>query len=209
MEIEHMAGKVLSSIFDDLQKNRASKNLQINTEKARKWYGNNVRRLATAQGLKPLNLLTDDTRRVSTPETNPVGQMYMFLYDPKGKKDLPVYDRFPLVIPIEKAKGGFLGMNLHYLGPKARAGFLAKLLELATSPKLNDRTRMRISYSVIKGFSRFPEARPTIKRYLMNHVQSQFVKVPPKDWEIAIFLPVHQFRKQSAKQVWGKSGREI
>ncbi len=29
-----------------------------------------------------------------------LGRMYLFQYDPKGKKTLPYYDRFPLVFPI-------------------------------------------------------------------------------------------------------------
>ncbi len=30
-----------------------------------------------------------------------IGRLYMFLYDPKGKKELPYYDRFPLVFPVD------------------------------------------------------------------------------------------------------------
>ena len=40
------------------------------------------------------------------------GDMYMMMYDPKHKRTLPYYDRFPLVIPIEPAKGGFLRIKL-------------------------------------------------------------------------------------------------
>ena len=31
-----------------------------------------------------------------------LGGMYFFYYDPKGKRDLPYYDKFPLVIPLER-----------------------------------------------------------------------------------------------------------
>ena len=29
-----------------------------------------------------------------------IGKMYFFIYDPKHKDTLPMYDRFPLVFPI-------------------------------------------------------------------------------------------------------------
>ena len=45
-----------------------------------------------------------------------LGRMYMFYYDPKHKKTLKTYDRFPLIFPIKKESDGFIGMNFHYLG---------------------------------------------------------------------------------------------
>ena len=41
------------------------------------------------------------------------GRLYFFLYDPKTKDELPYYDRFPLVLVLEKYDDGFLGLNLH------------------------------------------------------------------------------------------------
>ena len=42
------------------------------------------------------------------------GRLNMFIYDPKTKNRLPYYDVFPLVLPLEPIKGGFLGLNFHY-----------------------------------------------------------------------------------------------
>ena len=42
------------------------------------------------------------------------GLLNMFFYDPKMKKKLPYYDRFPLILPIETYSNGFLGINFHY-----------------------------------------------------------------------------------------------
>ena len=49
------------------------------------------------------------------------GGMFMYYYDPKWKDKLPYYDQFPLTIMVEKAPGGFYGLNLHYLNPILRA----------------------------------------------------------------------------------------
>ena len=48
-----------------------------------------------------------------------------------------------------------------------------------------------------------------IKRYLNSHVQSNFLKISPSDWYMAIFLPVERFEKSGKKGVWADSGRMI
>ena len=62
-----------------------------------------------------------------------IGEMYMFSYDPKYKDVLPYYDMYPLVIPIEMYADGFLGLNLHYLPPLARARLLDSLKKVANN----------------------------------------------------------------------------
>ena len=37
-----------------------------------------------------------------------IGNLYYFYYDPKGRDDLDYYDRFPLVLTLEKYTDGFL-----------------------------------------------------------------------------------------------------
>jgi hypothetical protein len=60
-----------------------------------------------------------------------LGRLYCFFYDPKTKADLPYYDRFPMVLVLERYQDGFLGLNLHYLPYKYRVVFLSKLLKYA------------------------------------------------------------------------------
>ena len=43
------------------------------------------------------------------------GRMSMFIYDPKTKHKLQFFDTFPLVLPIDKIRGGFIGLNFDYL----------------------------------------------------------------------------------------------
>ena len=43
------------------------------------------------------------------------GRLNFFFYDPKYKKVLPLYDRFPLVLPLETIPGGFMGLNRSYI----------------------------------------------------------------------------------------------
>jgi hypothetical protein len=134
-----------------------------------------------------------------------IGSMYMFFYQAKWDKKLPYWDKFPLMIPIEIYKDGFLGLNLHYLEPTLRARFLDKLLDFQNEPTLSDKSRMLMSYKMLATAARYKEFQPCVKRYLSSFLRSNMMKVEPKDWETAIFLPVEMFQKANKKQVWKDS----
>ena len=55
------------------------------------------------------------------------GDLFCYHYDPKYKRTLPYYDRFPLIMLIGADKDTFLGCNFHYLNPRFRAILLDKL----------------------------------------------------------------------------------
>lgn len=155
------------------------------------------------QNLTTRKVLNSDPQRV---KNNIVpGSMYMFLYDPKGKDQLPYYDRFPLVLPYQKVAGGFMGLNLHYLPYQPRMVLLQRLMEFATDRNLGENTRIRYSWSLIGGVSKFKWAEPCIKHYLINHVKSTFRKIDANDWATAVMLPVEQFVGATKNQVWKDS----
>ena len=137
------------------------------------------------------------------------GGLFFFYYDPKTKEDLPYYDRFPLVLMLEKYDDGFLGLNLHYLPIKYRVTFMNKLLDYGRFDEDGDPVRIRITYDILSATKRFKEFRPCIKRYLTSHVKSRILAVQPEEWETAVFLPVHQFKKAKADKVWRDSIQEI
>ena len=60
-----------------------------------------------------------------------LGKMLFYKYDPKFAKKLPYWDMYPLVFPFEKAKGGFYGLNLHYIPPRERAVLMDELKRYA------------------------------------------------------------------------------
>jgi hypothetical protein len=123
-----------------------------------------------------------------------IGKMFFFYYDPKTKDKLPVYDRFPLVFPLERYSDGFLGLNLHYLSVDERKVLLNRLLEYKTNNKMNERTRLRLSYELLSNTKKLANiSRPCIKRYLFSHVRSRFIEVASGEWSEAINLPVQLF----------------
>jgi len=135
-----------------------------------------------------------------------LGKMYFYSYDPKWKNDLPWYDTFPLVFPIERYPDGFLGLNFHYLAPKHRAILMDQLKMFANNKKYDETTKLKLTYDMLKGFTKIKRARPTVHRYLTSKVKSKYVLVNADEWEVALFLPVERFRKASKKKVWAHSG---
>ena len=101
-----------------------------------------------------------------------LGKMMFYKYDPKFAKKLPYWDMFPLVFPFEKVKGGFYGINLHYLPPRERAILMDQLNRYATNKKYDESTRLRLNYNLLKGFGR---AIPCVKRYLTDNIKSRSV----------------------------------
>ena len=117
------------------------------------------------------------------------GIMNLFGYDPKHKDRLPYYDTFPLIFPLEPAKGGFIGLNFHYLPPLARVRFLRSLANTTTDKKFDKSTRYRINWRNNTFMKK------TAKHYLFNHVRTSFLNITAEEMAIAIFLPVARFKK--------------
>lgn len=143
------------------------------------------------------------------PGTSGIGRMYTFFYDPKTKKDLPYYDRFPLIFKIKDVENGFLGLNMHYLPPILRAKLMDALYDLASDTRYDENTRIRLSYERLQAASKFKYFKPCIKMYLRNHVRSRFVLIDATEWDMALFLPTERFAKANKSTVWRDSRKAI
>ena len=168
------------SIFDEISK------LKKSGKEPYQWYRNRIKELGTPSQAQ---LIRDGkiTGRVN------FGALNMFIYDPKLKNKLPYYDTFPLVLPIERYRDGFLGINFHYLPYALRARLLSRL-----DPNAN--------YSALKNVRL---VKPTLKRYLNSNVRSRFRKLEEEDFMTAIMLPVQRFKKSSVNKVWSDSRKVI
>ena len=138
-----------------------------------------------------------------------IGSMYMFYYDPKHKDTLPYYDRVPLIFPINRAQGGFLGINFHYLPLKLRAKLMDSLYDVVSNDRYDDTTKMKISYQILGASAQYREFKPTVKHYLFSQVRSRLLYVNPSEWDIALFLNIASFEKATQTQVWEDSRKII
>ena len=174
----------MASVFDTIRQQAGDRDLSIN------WYKKKVADLSNR--ISAARLLRDGTLK-KAPSFN---KLHFFRYDPKLKATLPYYDTFPLVMPIQSAKGGFLGINFHYLPIPLRMRLLETL----------DKRGFRGDYSKLKNIR---EVKPTIKHYLRRQFVSGFLELEEDDYAPSIFMPVAQFRKAGASQVWRDSRRMI
>ena len=191
------------SYLDQLKVAIKTNNVEARARAAGNWFRSLVNRTRGAFSTEtPQTILS---RSESLVARSILGQMYFYSYNPKWKDQLPWYDTFPLVFPIEKYNNGFLGLNFHYLAPKERAILMDQLKMFANNKKYDETTKLRLRYNMLKGFTRFKRARPTVHRYLQNKINSKFVLVNADEWEVALFLPVERFKKANKKQVWAHS----
>ena len=189
-------------LFDRLEQEAFRAGVQARTKESMAWFRRRVQNLKVSR----VGLIAQGPQRK---RVLPYGRMFNFQYDPKLKTVLPYYDRFPLCIPIQKAKGGFHGMNLHYLHPVIRAQFLDTLMDFASDQNFTIGTRMRLTYKMLKGSTKLKWFKPCFKHYLSSHIKSPLLLIEPADWEIAIFLPTDSFRKVDASSVWGQSRKIV
>jgi len=174
------------------------KDLQGNKLKSATWYRNAVSLIADRTS--PSELFKSG-KLLGRPSA---GRMSMFFYDPKTKARLPYYDTFPLVLPLEPMKGGFIGLNFHYLPYGARFAFLQQLQSLASNGKFDQSTKIQATYDQVKS-NKYVKA--SIKRYLYSQVRSQFLRVNVDEMALAAYLPVAQFQGASLGSVFAKSRR--
>lgn len=199
---------MVAKVFDNiLLKGIRSGQMPARTAEARAWYRDQAKRVnkSAAQGDK----LIREAGRDRYENRFRLGHMYMFVYDPKHKETLPYYDRFPLIFPINKAKGGFLGINMHYLPPMLRAKLMDSLYETVTNERYDENTKLNISYRILNNASKFKEFKPTVKHYLADHVRTRLVYINPVEWDIALFLPSASFVGATKTQVYSDSRKII
>ncbi len=161
------------------------KDLQGNKLKSATWYRNAVSLIADRTS--PSQLFKSG-KLLGRPSG---GRMSMFFYDPKTKARMPYYDTFPLVLPLEPMKGGFIGLNFHYLPYPARFAFLQQLQSLSSNNKFDQSTKIQATYDSVKS-NKYVKA--SIKRYLYSQVRSQFLRVNVDEMALAAYLPVAQFK---------------
>lgn len=195
----------MASKLTQLATQKTAAQLQTASRESYRWLTKKIAELSNPTGIASI-INREDSRRT---ETFSPGKLFFFYYDPKTKKDLPYYDKFPLVLVLEKQNDGFLGLNLHYLPIRYRVAFLDKLMDYAVLDKNKDIHSMRVSYDILQASSRLKEFKPCLKKYLYSQVQSKMLMVLPNEWDIAAFLPIQQFRKATANQVWQESVEEI
>ena len=190
------------SFFEKMQLQAFRAGIKPRTDESQDWFRDKLRNI---RNINRQTLLRDSAvTRVTRPR---MGDMYMFFYDPKHKETLPYYDTFPLIIMVEKAPGGFYGLNLHYLPPVLRAKLFDALT--LTNNRYDETTRFKARYRILQSVRKLRYFKPCFKHYLTNHVESRIVKVEPPEWEIAMFMQTQRFKKSKAGAIYKDSRQKV
>ena len=194
----------MSNLFATVEREAFRAGITPRTRQSRDWFRKKV------QSMKSLNrraLMREE--EIIMRNRGGVGGMYMFFYDPKTKDKLPYYDNFPLIVFVEGTKGGFYGLNLHYLPMTLRAKFLDGLMDQTNNGKFDETTRFDLSYDYLRRAAKMKYFKPCFKKYLTSHVEGRLAMVPAPEWEIATFLPTAQWSKSSQSKVYADSRKMI
>lgn len=179
------------SLIGDLDANLKMSTIHRNSRRSAAWLQNKLK----SDNIDK-SLLKDRIR---------VGRLYMFIYKAKGEgtKQLPYYDEHPMILPLSNDGNSFLGLNIHYLPPKARIILLQKLDKFAKGS--GKQKRLQLSYQLLSGAANLPEIKPCLKRYLYSHVKSKFAVIPNEEWHLAAFMPLSRFNGATRDQVYKDS----
>ena len=197
-----MAELAQESFLDTLKSAIKTSSATAKARAAGDWFREKVKQASASARMR---VVTPKGLLKKQPDDNiMLGNMFFYKYDPKFAKKLPYWDMYPLVFPFEKTQGGFYGLNLHYIPPRHRALLMDELKSNTNNNKFDKTTRLQLDYDLLKRYGR---AIPCVKRYLGSHVRSATVRIDADEWEIAIFLPVERFQKESKETVWKDSRR--
>jgi len=136
-----------------------------------------------------------------------LGKMYFYEYDAKHKDTLPVWDRYPLVIPFNayRAKDDaeiVLGINFHYLPPALRMAAFRALLRYKSKDRFVKSTKLDFSWKIISVLAQSKYFEHAVHAYRMDHVRSKFVEIPAQSWEMCLFLPLARWQKGGKSTAW-------
>ena len=197
----------MAYIFQSLANKGASVGISQNfSRESISWFRQNA---GNIQNVNAKKLLSDKDNIAKYVTPKDIGKMFMYFYDPKLKEVLPYYDRFPLIFLINVDGEGFEGINLHYLAPQLRARLMDSLYSLMNNNKYDKTTKLRITYDLLRSSSKFRYFKPCYKRYLFDHVQSNFINVPVTNWDMALMLPTERFAKAPKSEVFKESSRSV
>jgi len=126
--------------------------------------------------------------------------MYYFRYvHPAGEGKLNVFDKAPLVIPLDWNRKSMLAVNVHWLPRGTRMKLIQQVLAVAEQRR-NGKKLPKLLYSMVKYDPNFRFAMQAIRRYHIGRI-TNWTEIPPEKWEHA--LGVTRFRARKAYKAKG------
>lgn len=158
-----------------------------------------------------------ESSMLSLPKRLFIGQLLFFKYRPIDdnflkRKSKGYYDIFPLIFVTETHRGGFQGINLHYLSPEMRTELfnaIEKLIPLI--PGSEDRTnrinikyeKLKTSKTILRFFS------PCYRQYRWSGIIKPPIAIPYEFWRILTEKDIGYFMKGKKSIIYLDSWEKI
>ncbi len=183
-----------------------------NIARSNKWFMRRVSRDLRLSKSTVFNQLKSDFRKRSKNDKGLIGRMMLFRYDAKTKDSLVVWDSMPLVFFFGAFTGdgswgenGVLylqGINVHYLPPAMRLVLFTQLLKFNTDTGLREKSKLKLSWNILKNFSAHNLAKHAVKMYRADHITSEMIEINPRYYEIVLFMNIQQWEKGGNAEAW-------
>jgi len=159
--------------------------------------------------IKFLQLL-QKTGQLSVPTRLINGQMVFFKYKPTILKNT-YYDRFPLVLITNVYRGGFDGVNVHFIDEKFRMFLFDAIMREIPTIKTSEewKTRLMINYNILLAKKKLRYFKPCYRRYRWKGTERRPVVVPFNLWEDMVASNTSRFVNAKQTTVYLKSRRKI
>jgi hypothetical protein len=158
--------------------------------------------------------LLNRAQKFSMPSRLFQGQMVFFKYTPMSESFISrntYYDQYPLVLITGVYRGGFEGVNLHFVDPVKRKFLFDSIMRGLPTLKANEtwRTRLMVDYDRLDARRQFKYFRPCYRRYLWKGMKRRPVVVPFELWEDMVMGNTERMKNARPVTVYRETHKQI
>lgn len=130
-------------------------------------------------------------------------KIYYYRYLPRGFGKLPVYDQFPLMLPLRVMGRLILGCNIHWIPTPLRYKYCNYIKSIydRTDPK----EAFRITYYTLKYNPSLSFTMGAIRKYYISGI-SNIIEIPGDTWNELPFLSNNKYRARYLKKIYAPKG---
>jgi hypothetical protein len=124
--------------------------------------------------------------------------IYYYRYNPKGLGKLPVFDMYPLMLPLDIRGPLMLGINLHWIPVPLRFQFIQVVL--AMQEKSINKNAFRLFYNTVKSQPALSFALMAVRKYYIGRCAGVQL-IPNEDWNNLPMVWETRYRARFMKQI--------
>ena len=155
----------------------------------------------------------NENNMLSRPRRLLVGQLIFFKYAPQDQRFLESnrpFDAYPLIFITTAYRGGFEGINLHYLDPETRSLLFENMRKsFTTLGKPNRTARININYHDLRTKRSLRSFKACYRNYKWDGIRKPPISVPFQFWETLIHQDLGFFGKKNKSNIYLESWATI